>query len=151
MSKIIVNTEVIDSTDFILHATIVLLPWPFLCSLLIGLDGKPASPLPERRITLGTTTTIVVLLMTLLVYALFCVVQFRFLFAGLFMNGSIALPDGLTYSDYARNGFFQLLAVTAINLTIFAAHTFTDGLADRVDDGDRHHARFCGVAPRPVY
>jgi hypothetical protein len=118
--------HIIDPTEFILHAAIVLLPWPFLSSLLIGLDGKPASTLPERRVALSTTTTIVVLLTTLLVYALFCAVQFRFLFAGLFADGSIALPDGLTYSEYARGGFFQLLAVTAINLTIFGvALTFT--------------------------
>ena len=54
-----------------------------------------------------------------MVYALFCTVQVRFLFAGLLTDGSIALPDGLTYSEYARSGFFQLLAITAINVTLF--------------------------------
>ena len=54
-----------------------------------------------------------------MVYALFCAVQVRFLFAGLLTDGSIALPDGLTYSEYARSGFFQRLAVTTINVTLF--------------------------------
>ena len=102
-----------------LHIMFIVLPWPLLFSLLIGLDDEPTSTPPEQRFSLSSVTAFVVLAVTLTVYMLFCIVQIRFLFAGLFTDGSIALPDGLTYSEYARGGFFQLLAVTAINVTLF--------------------------------
>ena len=103
----------------ILHIMFIVLPWPLLFSLLISIDTEPTSTPPKQRFSLSSITAFVVLAVTLMVYALFCAVQVRFLFAGLLTDGSIALPDGLTYSEYARSGFFQLLAVTAINVTLF--------------------------------
>ncbi len=47
----------------------------------------------------------------LLAYALFTYVQFGYLFGGV-------LPVDLTYSEYAREGFGQFLAVTIINFTV---------------------------------
>lgn len=47
------------------------------------------------------------------VYILFCLIQI----AGLFL-GHMTLPDGFTYSEYARQGFFQLLFVCVINLSL---------------------------------
>ncbi len=49
-----------------------------------------------------------------LVYLVFCVIQILYLFAG----GLFALPEGLTYSEYARTGFFELLFVACINFAI---------------------------------
>ena len=49
--------------------------------------------------------------MLLLAYALFTYVQFGYLFGGV-------LPVDLTYSEYAREGFGQFLAVTIINFTV---------------------------------
>jgi len=48
-----------------------------------------------------------------LIYILFCGIQVVYLFAGL---GE--LPKGYTYASYAREGFFQLLAVCLLNLII---------------------------------
>jgi hypothetical protein len=48
-----------------------------------------------------------------MLYVLFCAVQFTYLFAG------AGLPDGMTYSEYAREGFAQTVAVCALNLLIF--------------------------------
>lgn len=50
----------------------------------------------------------------LAVYVLFCTIQVIYLFAG----GSFGLPAEFTYSEYARRGFFELLAVTSINILI---------------------------------
>lgn len=47
------------------------------------------------------------------VYLIFSVVQI----VGLFL-GKLQLPDGYTYAGYARQGFFQLLAVSVLNLII---------------------------------
>jgi len=47
------------------------------------------------------------------VYMLFCGIQIVYLFFG---NGN--LPEGYTYAGYAREGFFQLLAVSVLNLVI---------------------------------
>lgn len=47
------------------------------------------------------------------VYLLFCGIQIYCLFLG---KGT--LPEGYTYSSYARQGFFQLLAVCLINLAL---------------------------------
>lgn len=47
------------------------------------------------------------------VYLIFCFIQIFYLFAG---NGS--LPEGYTYATYARQGFFQLVFVCLINLSL---------------------------------
>ena len=47
------------------------------------------------------------------VYAVFCLIQIVYLFAGL---GS--LPENYTYASYAREGFFQLVFVCLINLSM---------------------------------
>lgn len=60
-----------------------------------------------------------VMLLICVVYAVFCGFQFLYLFAG----GFFALPDGITFSEYARGGFFQLLAVTIINVALMVMCT----------------------------
>jgi len=55
----------------------------------------------------------IVLGSVIFVYILFCVIQFTYLFAG------VGLPAGMTYSEYAREGFAQTVVVCAINLLIF--------------------------------
>ena len=46
-------------------------------------------------------------------YLVFSGIQIVYLFLG-----NMQLPDGYTYAEYAREGFFQLLAVSIINLVI---------------------------------
>ena len=48
-----------------------------------------------------------------LIYIYFCVIQVVYLFAG---YGT--LPEGYTYAQYARQGFFQLLFICLMNLVI---------------------------------
>lgn len=59
----------------------------------------------------------VLLCSILLVYTLFIVIQFRYLFAG------AILPAGLSYTEYARKGFFELLALTGVNIAIILGVT----------------------------
>ena len=48
----------------------------------------------------------------LAVYTLFVFIQFKYLFA------QAALPFGLTYSAYARKGFFELLFLSGVNILL---------------------------------
>ncbi|MCM1569103.1 MAG: DUF4173 domain-containing protein [Roseburia sp.] len=48
-----------------------------------------------------------------LLYVVFCGIQILYLFLG-----NMQLPEGYTYAEYAREGFFQLLAVSILNLVI---------------------------------
>ncbi len=57
----------------------------------------------------------ILLCVMLFVYTLFVIVQFKYLFAG------GALPYGLDYTSYARKGFFELLALTGVNLAVILA------------------------------
>lgn len=107
----------IDLASMLMHAFAVLLPFPFLFSLLDSqerADGEMAAWHGKSvSLSLDTLVTAIVLGLVLAVYAAFCAVQFTFLFAG------EGLPDGLTYAEYARGGFFQLLFVAAVNLAMF--------------------------------
>jgi hypothetical protein len=49
-----------------------------------------------------------------LVYIVFCGIQILYLFA----NGLFTLPKEFTFAEYARKGYFELLAVTMINIVI---------------------------------
>lgn len=67
----------------------------------------------------NAVTAETVMLLVCVVYAVFCGFQIMYLFAG----GFFALPEGITFSDYARGGFFQLLAVTIINVVLMVLCT----------------------------
>ena len=55
-----------------------------------------------------------VLVLINMVYVIFIVLQFSYLFGA--WEG--ALPEGITYADYARKGFAELMLVALINFTI---------------------------------
>lgn len=59
-------------------------------------------------------TLITVVAMLNIVYLLFTIVQFSYLYGG----AESSLPKGFTYSEYARKGFFELVAVTVINFAV---------------------------------
>ena len=64
-----------------------------------------------KPIAMDGIITLTVLLLLDLVYVLFVAIQFKYFFSG-------TLDDGYTYAEYARRGFFELLFVTLINLTV---------------------------------
>ncbi|MDE6318120.1 MAG: DUF4173 domain-containing protein [Lachnospiraceae bacterium] len=67
----------------------------------------------EERMLFDPVIAIVVTGLLSIPYLLFSVIQILYLFLG-----SMTLPAGYTYAQYAREGFFELLAVCIINLGI---------------------------------
>ncbi|MDE7434212.1 MAG: DUF4173 domain-containing protein [Lachnospiraceae bacterium] len=63
------------------------------------------------------TAAITVAAVLSFVYVIFCAVQIAYLFVG-GATGALSLPDGMTYAEYARTGFFQLLFVSVCNLLL---------------------------------
>lgn len=59
-------------------------------------------------------TILTVIFIINIVYLIFLIIQFSYLYGG----GNNILPAGYTYAEYARKGFFQLVAVTIINFVI---------------------------------
>jgi hypothetical protein len=61
----------------------------------------------------GDSTVFNILLASILtVYTFFIIIQFKYLFAG------ANLPNGLNYSEYARRGFFELVFLSVLNITL---------------------------------
>jgi len=86
-----------------------------------AMSGTTAAPAraatPAART--GTTEAIVVLVAVDLLFAAFAAVQVVFLFGGTDTLAAI----GMTYSDYARQGYFQLVGVVALaGLLVIGAH-----------------------------
>ncbi len=75
---------------------------------------SPARPL-ELKSRWDPITVSTFLTALNLVYFFFIAIQFTYLFGG----GRFALPADFTYAEYARQGFFELLVITIINLSIF--------------------------------
>jgi hypothetical protein len=73
---------------------------------LVGQDKPILAPF------LGFTESTVVLIAVDLLFALFVFIQFRYLFGG---QANIT-PMGYTYSEYARRGFGELVAVALLSL-----------------------------------
>jgi hypothetical protein len=105
--------EALDFEDaFVRLAVITLWAWlacGVLHQLLVRRD--PVEVQPERR--LGTVEVAVILGTLDVLFFLFVVVQLRYLFGG---DGHVLETTGLTYSEYARRGFFELVAVSALVL-----------------------------------
>lgn len=108
-----------------IYLLVGLLAAPFLFSLLYTLR-RPAS-LPEHKHVdiprADPIIAVVVLVLMDLLYALFLVVQSAALFGG---AEYLRRVSSISYAEYARSGFFQLVAVAGINLTlVLLAHQLT--------------------------
>lgn len=84
-------------------------------------QGAPVPPAPtEFKVSLGIVEIGVVLGLLNLLFLSFVIIQVRYFFGG---AGLVQISAGLTYADYARRGFFELVWVTALILPLLlSAH-----------------------------
>ncbi len=88
----------------------------YLCGIICRTYADDTVVNNEKEIFKGDLIIINILLtVILIIYTMFAVIQFKYLFAG------AALPEGLSYTEYARKGFFELLALTGVNLAVIFA------------------------------
>ena len=81
----------------------------------LAADGDVSVSEPTRR--LGRTEWLTALTLLDLLFVGFVLVQVTVLFAG---HPYVLATEGVTYAEYARQGFFQLLAVGALTLAVIA-------------------------------
>lgn len=101
-----------------LRLVYALLVFPVLFSLLWGFSRaalkRPAPPSEsEADFSKWVVGSVAVLVVLDVLYAVFALVQLVYLFGG---AESAAMAAG--YAEYARSGFFQLVAVTCINVAV---------------------------------
>lgn len=72
----------------------------------------------RERPKLGITETATALALLDLLFLAFVIVQLRYLFGG---SSLVEVTPGLTFAEYARRGFFELVAVAALVLPLLLA------------------------------
>jgi len=109
----------IDFTRLLGHVFLTAFFAWIVCGYLRGvLLGKERDlvPRPGRQLlALGIIEVGVPLGLLNLLFLVFVVVQFGYFFGG---AASVSLTPGLTYSEYARRGFFELVTVSALVLPL---------------------------------
>ena len=88
-----------------------------------GIDGRGV-PAPKWQV-LGITEVATVLAALDLLFLVFVIVQFRYLFGA---DTLVQITPGLTYAEYARRGFFELVFAVALVVPVPLA---ADWLLDR--------------------
>ncbi|KAB3530013.1 DUF4153 domain-containing protein [Alkaliphilus serpentinus] len=101
--------------DMIVITAVTLYLFGFIWSFKYPSNQVQRTPLLKPSWEPITIITIVFIINV--AYLLFTIVQFSYLYGG---GG---LPEGFTYAEYARRGFFELILVTIINLIILIFST----------------------------
>jgi hypothetical protein len=92
----------------------------FLRGMLMGKEREWVAGQRLPAVSLGIIETGIALGLLDLLFLLFVLVQFRYFFGGAAL---VEVTPGLTYAEYARRGFFELLAVAMLALPLLlAAH-----------------------------
>ncbi len=107
-------------------------------ALLRVTSVTPPGLLPARRTPIGAVEATVVLTGLCVLFAAFTAAQLVALSDG---GRHVLATAGLTYAEYARSGFFQLLAVAVITLAVLLLLRAATDLA-----GPRQRATFTAVA-----
>ena len=101
----------------------------FFGALLTAVRKKKIKEESKDLRHLEPVTAITTLSVIGIVYLIFCLIQISYLF-----TGGMTLPSDYTYSGFAREGFFQLLFVSMLNLAIvlFCIELFRKSRALRI-------------------
>ena len=97
------------------YLILIALAFALLHSMLLGEGVRTYEPTRAPRVA-GSLTVATLLAVLNIVYFIFVCVQFVYLFGN---TATPAMNGG--YAEYARSGFFELVAVTLINLIVVAA------------------------------
>ena len=108
---------------FVMHSFFVMIAFALFYSFIwnVGFgekEGLGAVSVSSKEESIDNIISAIVLGSVIAVYVLFCLVQFAYLFA------RAGLPYGMTYAEYAREGFAQTVVVCAINLLLFGIFTW---------------------------
>jgi hypothetical protein len=141
-ATIVTDIVLVDLGTLAEHVIVVgVLGW-LACGYLTGfVIGTDPSRLVEGRLprpTLGIGEVATVLALVDLLFLAFVLVQFRYLFGG---AGLVEVTPGLTYAEYAREGFGQLAFAAALVLPSLLA---ADWLLRRNRDRDEYVFRALG-------
>lgn len=109
--------------DNLLNFNINILSWKIVSSVLVALylfgliwsfkySFKDGAKYDWKNESFEPITIITILVIVNILYFTFTRIQITYLYAG----NSKVLPGGLTYAEYARKGFFELVFVAIINL-----------------------------------
>ncbi|HKU62280.1 MAG TPA: DUF4173 domain-containing protein [Gemmatimonadales bacterium] len=120
--------------DTVAEHWLAMMRWGWVAAGVIGVivwakGALPTIPLPtpgRGRFGLGEVGTVLVVVD--LLFASFVLVQFRVLFGG---AAFVRAVSGLSYAEYARSGFFQLVAVAALSLPLLLAADWLLAADDR--------------------
>ncbi len=121
--KNIFNFRFIDFFTFTVRLTLAIPTAMYVYGLFISAsEHKCSNVLTEDTCSricskvkfLPAATTLTAVIPLLAVYVLFFISQLDYYISG--FTG--VLPDGLSYADYAKEGFFQLCTVSVINLIV---------------------------------
>jgi hypothetical protein len=100
-------------------------------------QDRPAAHPKRQPFTLSIIEAGIVLGGVNLMFIVFVLIQFRYFFGG---DANIAV-EGLTYAEYARRGFFELVAVAVLTLVLVLALDWVT-----VRSGACQHRLFRGLA-----
>jgi hypothetical protein len=118
----------VDPGQLLLDAFFVLLGFLVMAGLFRLAASEPLDRVDGPAWRLGATEALVVLVVLDAVFASFALAQV--LAAAGAANDSLR-SAGVTYSEYARSGFFQLLWVSGITLVVLVVFSRISGLSER--------------------
>jgi len=98
-------------THLALIAFIAYIVGGYMRGLLFGKELSPGAQKRSLPLSLGVIEMGVMLAVLDLLFVAFVAVQVRYFFGG---SAMVQATTGLTYSEYARRGFFELLTVAAL-------------------------------------
>jgi hypothetical protein len=87
----------------------------YLRGFVAGTDHPVLSGATRPRAFFGITELATALGLLQVLFLFFVVVQFRYLFGG---SALVEVTPGLSYAEYARRGFFELVAVVLLSLPL---------------------------------
>jgi hypothetical protein len=113
-----VVTDAVPNGEQILSHTLLIVVFGWIAAGLLReylVRREPREAEVNRFFTLGGTEVAVVLGLLNLLFLVFVIVQVRYLFGG---RSVVDEQTSLTYAEYARHGFFELVTVAALVLPL---------------------------------
>lgn len=131
----------LDLGQFVLHVSLVVIGALAMAGTLRLASAEPVERIDGPAWRLGATEALVVLALLDAVFTAFAAAQ---VIAAMGAAGATLRSAGVTYADYARSGFFQLLWVGGITLVLLILFSRITGL--RKPEHKRAFIVLCEIA-----